>query len=141
VGLSRFLRFNAVGVLGFVLQLGVVALLTRWTAASPLLATAVAVEAALLHNFFWHERWTWAERPAAGRARVARLGRFHLTNGLVSIVGNIAIVAAASGLNVIVANVIAVAVCSLVNFEAGDRLVFSPISNKSPIPNPQCSLL
>jgi putative flippase GtrA len=125
VGLSRFVRFNVVGVVGFILQLGVLALLTRWNSVSPLVATGVAVEAAILHNFCWHERWTWADRPVAGRARLARLARFHLTNGLVSIAGNLVIVAALSGLNVIVANAFAVVACSLVNFAAGDRLVFA----------------
>jgi putative flippase GtrA len=136
VGLSRFVRFNAVGAAGFAVQLAIVWFLSEtasgftgpWGAAA---ITALAVEAAILHNFFWHERWTWADRPVAGRARLARLAWFHLTNGLVSITGNLVIVAALSGSNVIVANAIAVAVCSLVNFEAGDRLVFSsPIINR-----------
>jgi putative flippase GtrA len=145
VGLSRFVRFNAIGVVGFILQLGVVALLTRWNSASALVATALAVEAAVLHNFFWHERWTWADRPVAGRDRLARLGRFHFANGLVSIAGNVAIVfllaPVASSFSrtygLIGANAIAVLICSLVNFAAGDRLVFSsPITNhQSPIVN------
>ncbi|MGH9311625.1 MAG: GtrA family protein [Vicinamibacterales bacterium] len=126
MGLQRYLRFNAIGVAGFVVQLAVVALLTDMCRATPLLATAIAVEAAVLHNFFWHERWTWADRPCAGRARLARLGRFHLANGLVSIVGNLAVVATLAGLNPIAANAIAVLACSIVTFAAGDRLVFSP---------------
>ena len=27
----------------------------------------IAVEAAVLHNFGWHERWTWRDRPRAGQ--------------------------------------------------------------------------
>jgi putative flippase GtrA len=140
VGLSRYLRFNAVGVAGFVVQLAVVWLLScvtsgfsrTWQAGA---ITAIAVEAALLHNFYWHERWTWADRPSAGRARIERLVRFHLANGLVSIGGNLAVVlflssvafgrtfSPASGL--VAANAIAALICSLANFAAGDRLVFS----------------
>jgi putative flippase GtrA len=143
VGLSRFLRFNAVGVAGFAVQLAVVWLLTdvasgfsrTWHTA---VITALAVEAAVLHNFLWHERWTWADRPVAGRDRLTRLVRFHLTNGLVSIAGNVAIVAilssVASGFSrtygLLGANAIAVLVCSLVNFAAGNRLVFTPIVNR-----------
>ncbi|MGH9331680.1 MAG: GtrA family protein, partial [Vicinamibacterales bacterium] len=131
MGPSRYLRFNAVGVAGFVVQLGVVYSLSYVASGFsrtwyPLAITAIAVEAAVLHNFFWHERWTWADRPSAGRARMARLGRFHLANGLVSIVGNLAVVAMLAGFNPIAANAIAVLACSIVTFAAGDRLVFSP---------------
>jgi putative flippase GtrA len=119
---ERFLRFNAVGVVGFAVQLGVVAMLTACSV-STVIATVVGVEAAILHNFFWHERWTWVDRPGGGR--LARLARFHAANGLISIVGNLIIVALLAGLNPVVANAIAVSMCSLVNFAVGDRLVFS----------------
>jgi putative flippase GtrA len=130
VALSRFVRFNLVGVAGFGVQLAVVFLLSHVESGfsrtvQVAAATALAVEAAILHNFVWHERWTWADRPATGRDRLARLGAFHLTNGLVSIVGNVGIVMLLAGLNPIAANAIAVAACSLVNFTAGDRFVFA----------------
>jgi putative flippase GtrA len=144
VGLSRFLRFNVVGVAGFTVQLGVawfLAVVSGFSRTGPAswqlaVITAVAVEAAILHNFYWHERWTWADRPVAGRDRLTRLVRFHLTNGLVSIVGNLSIVfvlsLVVSGFSrtfgLLAANAIAVVACSLVNFAAGDRLVFSPNS-------------
>ena len=70
----RFWRFNAVGVLGFAVQLAVLALLVHG-GVHYLAATAIAVEAAILHNFLWHERWTWADRPGRGRARAGRLLR------------------------------------------------------------------
>lgn len=128
MGLSRFLRFNAVGVAGFAVQLAGVAMLTGAWGVLPLIATVLAVETAILHNFFWHERWTWADRPSAGSERLSRLLRFHLTNGLVSIAGNVVMVAVLAELNPIAVNAIAVLICSLVNFSAGDRLVFSPNS-------------
>ena len=52
---DRFARFATVGALGFVLQLTALALLAA--AGLPyLLAAAIAVELAALHNFWWHER-------------------------------------------------------------------------------------
>jgi len=122
----RFLRFNSIGVVGFVLQLGVLALLL-YTGAHYLVATAVAVEAAVLHNFLWHERWTWRDRPATGRSRVARLWRFHALNGLVSLVGNVLLMrlfVGTFGLPAIPANLLAVLACSAINYFASDRLVF-----------------
>ncbi len=41
---------------------GVFAALTLLLGPHYLVATALAVEMAVLHNFFWHRRWTWADR-------------------------------------------------------------------------------
>ena len=122
----RFWRFNGVGVAGFVVQL---AALTALLAAGVhyLAATAIAVEAAVLHNFLWHERWTWRDRPAAGPERLDRLWRFHILNGLVSLVGNLLIMrllVGVLGVQPVIANAAAVLACALVNFAASDRLVF-----------------
>ncbi len=72
----RWLKFSAVGLVGVGVQLAVLALLTK-SGVNYLVATAVAVEVALLHNYAWHRRWTWADRDA----RSGRLLRFHLANG------------------------------------------------------------
>jgi putative flippase GtrA len=124
---SRWLAFNAVGLSGVLVQLAVLAALTSGAGLDVAVATLLAVEAAVLHNFFWHQRWTWRDRPAAGRREVAgRLVRFHAANGFVSFVGNIAITSwlAGLGLEPVLANLIAIIACSLVNFAAGDLLVF-----------------
>ncbi len=122
----RFVRFNAVGLLGFALQLGLLALLVR-AGVHYLAATALAVEAAVLHNFAWHERWTWRERIGRG-GRLSRLLRFHLVNGGVSIAGNLLLMpllVRAGGLPVLAANLVAALACSVVNFAGADRVVFS----------------
>ena len=127
---SRFLRFNAVSAGGFVVQLSTVALLTFWLAIPEVAATGAGVAAAIVHNFLWHRRWTWADRPASIPRRssdVATFLRFVTANGLISIAGNLLIVA------VLVdrtmhrrgrANVVAVGVCGLLNYQIGDRFVF-----------------
>ena len=126
------LRFYAVGAVGVVVQLAALAFLTSGLHLDYLPATALAVEAAILHNFVWHERWTWADRTrsiAAGRA--GRLIRFHLTNGALSILGNLAFMEVLVGrLHVpyLLANGIAIALCSVLNYLAADRLVFRPTS-------------
>ncbi len=126
----RWLVFNGVGVLGFVVQLAVLAALVRWAPLHYLVSTTLAVEAAVLHNFLWHQQWTWRDRPAAAPgALLARLGRFHLTNGAISLAGNLAVMRLLTGMLDVApvpANVVAVVVCSLVNFFASDALVFKP---------------
>src|SRR5512132_2299825 len=91
-GVRRWVAFNAVGILGAVVQLSVLAALTHGAGLSYLPATALAVEAAVLHNFAWHQRWTWRDRQLESKRQVLdRLMRFHLLNGSVSIVGNLTI--------------------------------------------------
>jgi putative flippase GtrA len=122
----RFLRFNLVGVAGFAVQIAALALLVH-LGAHYLAATALAVEAAVLHNFFWHERWTWRDRPADGRGRLDRLFRFHALNGVISLAGNLLLMrwlVGTLGVPAVPANLLSVLACALVNFLATDRMVF-----------------
>ena len=76
---QRWIRFNGVGALGSGLQLALVALLVRAAGVHYLWATAAGIEAAVLHNFCWHECWTWRDRRATvGSAVARRLLRFLL---------------------------------------------------------------
>jgi putative flippase GtrA len=124
----RWLTFNAVGALGIAVQLAVLLGLKTGLHLSYLLATALAVEAAVVHNFLWHERHTWADRvQPSWRRSLPRLLRFNLTTGGVSIAGNLALMKVMVGwghLNYLVANGLAIAVCSVVNFLLSDRIVF-----------------
>jgi putative flippase GtrA len=87
--LARLGRFNLVGLLGAVLQLLLLYLLTRYLHMPAVAATPVAVEIVVLHNFAWHERFTWRDRHLKSvRQRTVRLWRFHVGNGLTSLLGN-----------------------------------------------------
>src|ERR1700730_17083320 len=85
-GFVRWLKFNAVGAIGIAVQLGALALLTSDLKINYLLATGLAVEAAVLHNFIWHELFTWADRRTTNC--LGRFFRFNLTTGAVSIDGS-----------------------------------------------------
>jgi putative flippase GtrA len=125
----RWLKFNAVGMLGIAVQLAVLLGLKNGLHLGYLLATALAVEAAVLHNFLWHERYTWADRVRPSwRKSLPRLLRFNLTTGAVSIAGNLALMKLLVDLghvNFLLANGVAIVVCSLVNFVVSDRVVFA----------------
>jgi putative flippase GtrA len=124
----RWLKFNAVGVLGIAVQLAVLLGLKTGFRLNYLLATALAVEAAVLHNFLWHERYTWADRvQPSWRKSLPRLLRFNLTTGAVSILGNLALMKVLVDLghmNFLLANGVAIALCSVLNFVVSDRVVF-----------------
>ena len=137
-GLVRWLKFNAVGTFGIGVQLAVLTALKSGLGLNYLLATGLAVEAAVLHNFFWHERFTWADRR--GRFSFERLIKFNLTTGGVSILGNIIamrFLVEVAGLQYLLANLISVAACSILNFFVADRAIFIPeipVAPQSPEP-------
>jgi putative flippase GtrA len=125
----HFIRFNVVGIVGFVLQTGALFVLTHGAhPISYLAATAAAVELAVLNNFIWHQRWTWKDRPSANRGEtLRRLLKFNITNGAVSIIGNLVFMGILVGrlrLPITPANMASVAACSICNFFLADRIAF-----------------
>jgi putative flippase GtrA len=126
--LVRWCKFNLVGGAGIGVQFTALFLLKTVLQFDYLLATAIAVQAAVVHNFVWHEQFTWADRiEASGRRSIARFLRFNLSAGLMSIVGNLAlmkVMVGFGGMNYLVANAIAIALCSVANFVVNDSWVF-----------------
>lgn len=113
-------------------QIGAMALLVQLWHVHYLAAAVLAVEAAVLHNFCWHQQWTWRDRPPGSwRTTAVRLARFQLLNGSISLAGNIAVVAFLTGrldIDPVVASAVAIAACSLMNFAATESLVFKTTS-------------
>ncbi|HYU48202.1 MAG TPA: GtrA family protein [Terriglobales bacterium] len=126
--LSSPVKFTLVGMLGFAMQLMMIQVLTLLTS-NYLVATVVAVEVTVLHNFVWHEKFTWRERATAGiDGKLRRLVRFHLSNGATSIVGNLLLMRLLVGgmhMHVLPANLLSVTACAVANFLASDRWVFT----------------
>jgi len=133
--MSHFIRFNVVGVLGFALQSGALFALThREHPLGYLAATAAAVELAVLNNFVWHQRWTWSDRPSSTTGEtLRRLAKFNITNGAVSITGNLvlmSILVGRLGLPIAGANLASVVACSICNFFLADRIAFYVNKNR-----------
>ena len=134
----RWWKFNLVGAVGIAVQLAVLSLLVRTMSVQYLIATMLAVEAAIVHNFLWHERFTWRDRPQAQPLR--RFLRFNFSNGLISLAGNILVMkvlVGIGGMNYLASDAVAIALCSLANFLVSDRWVFD---RRSPAvhPDPNC---
>ena len=127
----RLLKFQAVGAIGVAAQLAALALLHEALRLGILTATALAVEFSILHNFFWHECWTWRDRtaphPAVG-LRWVRLLRFQATAGAISLVVNLAgmrVLHGACGLPYLEANLLSIAAGAAANYLAADFFVFA----------------
>lgn len=125
----RWLLFNAVGLVGAVLQLALLKALTTWGGLNYLAATAIAIECTVLHNFCWHQGLTWKDRKSTSlKASAGRCLRFNLSNGLISLTGNLLLMRLLVGslhIGPMVANVMAIVVCSFLNFFLSHALIFT----------------
>lgn len=139
----RWWKFNFVGAIGIGVQFAALFLLKSVLGFDYLFATAFAVEAAVVHNFVWHEQFTWVDRIKSDRTKpdpikpqgldpswrqsLPRFLRFNLTVGAVSLVGNLALMKVMVGeghMNYLLANAIAITLCSIANFLVSDEWVF-----------------
>jgi putative flippase GtrA len=122
----RWLKFNTVGAIGIGVQLAALAILKSLLHVEYLWATALAVEAAVLHNFVWHERWTWKGRIGK-KGVLLRLARFNLTTGAMSIGSNLILMRLLVGqfhMPYLAANLLAIAATSIANFLLSEWFVF-----------------
>ena len=121
--LRRWLKFSMVGATGIAVQLLALGLLLKFSTLHYLLATALAVETSVLHNFVWHKRWTWADRQVDSKA----LLKFNFTNGALSLFGNLLLMwllVGSVGLDARLANLLTISICAIANFLLSDRFVF-----------------
>ena len=123
--MMRWWKFNAVGIGGGLVQLASLWLIERLAILPDALAVALAVEIALLHNFAWHEAWTWAGARPEDKWR--RLWRFHIANGLLSIVTNTLLTWMFKqyfGWPLLLSNLAAMSATSVLNFLLASEWVF-----------------
>jgi putative flippase GtrA len=138
--ISRWAVFNLVGCAGFVVQIAILAWLTRVWGWHYLAATGVAMETVILQNYLAHSRWTWADRPATTpRERLMRPLRYQSAK-TVSLGLNLTLTAlfvSRAGFPPEAANLLAVLVCAVLNYAAADRLVFrdvaDPLAGRPPL--------
>jgi putative flippase GtrA len=127
--MTRFLRFSAAGLGGFAVQIATLSALTHLLGVHYVTATVIAVEAAILVNFFWHERWTWGARVRGfgGVEVLGRLLKFNALTAVTSIASSVVVttfLVETVSMGPIVANSISVIVLGALNFVGSDRFVF-----------------
>lgn len=130
----RWGKFNLVGAMGMVVQLAALALFNRWMGEYYLYASAAAIEVALLHNFVWHWHYTWRDRHDSATP-VRPFVRFHLSSGLISMLGNLALMqlfVREAHLPLLVSNLIAILCCSIANFCVGNNWAFARVRKTVP---------
>jgi dolichol-phosphate mannosyltransferase len=119
--LGRFLRFGFVGLSGVAIDMGLLYLFhTVWGFALTRSAT-FAAEFAILNNFFWNDRWTFADVARQQRSpskAFKRLLKFNLVclMGLILKVLLLNFLFNGLGMNAYLANLVAIAIVTVWNF-------------------------
>jgi putative flippase GtrA len=126
LNVRRWGVFNLVGLAGFLLQIGTIALLTRGYGWSSFAATAVGLELAACQNFLGHSRWTWGDvLPKDIRGWLTRFGRYQAakTSSLAASL-TITSLLVHGGLPPEVSNTAAVLICAIPNYLVSEHFVF-----------------
>jgi putative flippase GtrA len=137
----RFLRYNMVGLMGIGVKFSILAALVEWVHLGYLMATVIALETTILHNFSWHLCWTWGDRSAhiPFSGILVRLLRFQTANGAVGFAANLIVMRAlvdGLGIHYFIANMVATVVAGLASFLLSEFFVFANPSSVSRPPFP-----
>jgi putative flippase GtrA/glycosyltransferase involved in cell wall biosynthesis len=121
---ARFVVFSAIGGFVFLLGLGLQAVLTGSWHLLPVISYAIQAVVSVETSFLLNRWLTWRDR---GIPFWRAFGRFNAQK-TVTIALNLALYAGLLrlGINYLIANVVLTAVFTIVNYVAGDRLVFIP---------------
>lgn len=122
----QFIKFCLVGGSGVIVDMAILHCLAHWCGWNDSLSKLCSAEAAMLNNFLWNEVWTF--RVAANRCRgllgvLGRLWRFHAICGfgIGLAVFFLHLFYGWLGLNLYVANFLAILLVTLWNFGLNAR--------------------
>ncbi|SHO53262.1 GtrA family protein [Desulfopila aestuarii] len=122
--LPSSVKFGAVGALGTLLNLAIMALLIEKTATPTGYASFMATEVSIIHNFFINNCWTFGSRQLQS-SLLNRFVRFHLI-ALFSLVVNVSITLALVRLGIwyLPAQALGILGAWIINYTTSNQLVF-----------------
>jgi putative flippase GtrA/GT2 family glycosyltransferase len=129
---ARFVVFSAIGGSIFLMGLGLQAALTGGLHMRPVVSYAIQAVTSVETSFLLNRWLTWRDRATPFWLAFARFN----AQKAVTIALNLALYAGLLrlGMNYLVANIALTAVFTVVNYVAGDRLVFIPLRTRSAKP-------
>ncbi len=135
IATPRFLKFGLVGASGVLVNQGVLYLAQAHvlhvthvkTHADWLLLNAallLAIFLATLNNFIWNRAWTWADRERHEKGWLAQFGQYALACWLAIVLQMLLTNALARHFEILIANLISIALTSVLNFLLNDAWTF-----------------
>jgi len=112
--LIKFSKFALVGSSGVLVNTGVLFLLYRYAHLPLIVASALAVETAIVNNYLWNDRWTFGENNTS----LMRFARFNLVSlgGLIITTVVLYLLVTFLGMHYLVANLLAIGLATAWNF-------------------------
>jgi len=121
---NRFLKFAVVGASGVLVNEGLLALLTEIYSQPVNIAGAVAIETSILTNFFLNNFWTW--KDSRKKTFFTRLWQYHSVSLIAGFVNYIILLSLTHfGLHHLIANLIGIAIATLINFILNNHWTFA----------------
>jgi dolichol-phosphate mannosyltransferase len=123
----RLARFALVGAMGVGVNSVALFLLKENTVLPLVFASAIAIEIAIWNNYFLNDGWTFSKTPNR-RPWWTRVAAFHVTAAVAAAINISLLLALVShaGLNYVIANLIAIAMASTVNYSASALWTWRP---------------
>ena len=116
-GFLRFIKFGIVGSSGIVVNQATLMALGRLTAIPLEIRSPIAIEMAIISNFFLNYFWTWGDAEKSDT--IKKLLKFNISSGLTSLLFNyipLIIMVNFLNLNETISNLIGIAIASGFNF-------------------------
>jgi len=130
---KRFISFTFVGISGIIVNSAILYYAKEYLEVPISIASLLAIQIAILNNFFWNRRFTWVDRQMTG-LKAIRTGLLRFT--LVSWIAGglnwviLMILHHAVGLHYMVANLVAILVASILNYLLNDLWTFRQSGNE-----------
>lgn len=127
--IKRFLRFQIVSVGGTLVNMGVLWLMYRKLELPLVIASACAIEAAIIHNFTWHYFITWKDRIKKHTVPdyFKRLLHYNIITASIDFIVNISILKLLvkyTDMHFQLANIFGMLACPMFKFMANEFLIF-----------------
>ncbi|MFA4836000.1 MAG: glycosyltransferase family 2 protein [Dehalococcoidia bacterium] len=115
----RFLNYLLVGLIGVVVNMGLLALLTENVGWFYVRSAVIAIEASIINNFVWNELWTFRDRRISSRRSIVfRAAKFNAVSllGLGINMGVLLLFTEVAGLHYLVSEFFGIIAATLFNF-------------------------
>lgn len=122
---KRVLKFFAVGLSGFIVNMGVLYVLSEFFNIYYIVSSIIAIEISILTNFILNDLWTWGDR--AKKSLFNRLIQYHISVGITAILINwlfLIFFTEVIGVYYLISNLIGIAAGTLFNFIINDIWTF-----------------
>jgi len=120
---KSFLKFCLVGLLGFLVNTGLLWILTDVVGLYYVLSSAISIEASIIFNFSLNDSWTFRNRKGPGNSILVRATRYNIVCivGALLNLGILALMTETFGVYYLISNLVGITAAVLWNYAGSTR--------------------